>query len=97
MCVTLPRHPATAPPLAPARAHTPCPHPPARPLLLAATAALARDRQGGALFTELSGTSVTFASTLPANSFSGNTGTTNYGNSCYKWDSAPNSFTGSCG
>ena len=39
-----------------------------------------------------SGGTATFASTLPANTFSGNTGSNNYGN-CYK---SGGTITGSC-
>ena len=40
-----------------------------------------------------SGSTVTFASTLPANTFSGNTGSNTVGN-CYKYSGT---ITGSCG
>jgi hypothetical protein len=53
-----------------------------------------RASQGDVLYVGSSGTA-TFASTHPANSFSGNTGgTNNYGN-CHKYGGG--TITGSCG
>ena len=49
-------------------------------------------RNGGALFGHHA--TVTFAPTLPSSSFSGNTGSTNYGN-CYN-DRNYGTITGSC-
>jgi hypothetical protein len=51
-----------------------------------------RASQGAAVWVMNRGTA-TFASTLPANSFSGNTGSNNYGN-CYKYGTG--TITGNC-
>ena len=79
------------PPPALARAAAAAAHPP-HPALTA----LARlhANQGAVLLVNTGGSTATFASTLPANSFSGNTGANNYGN-CYKENRG--TITGSCG
>jgi len=93
------------PPAARARArrrrhhsHTPTPptHPPTHPLPASPhrtrrTRLQSRATQGAVLYA--SDATITFASTLPVNSFSGNTApNNNYGN-CYKYSTT---ITGSC-
>jgi hypothetical protein len=102
------RRPAMPPrrprPCAPPPPSLTCPiptHPPARnplpPHRPRRTRLRLRATQGTVLFAHYQSTT-TFASTLPVNSFSGNTGSNNYGN-CYKYSSTIQdftTFTGSC-